>query len=45
MAQVTVTFWGLVLLLLVYVPLVLIWASSLIDVFRRDDMGGARKVV
>ncbi len=45
MEQVTVTFWGFVLLLLVYVPLVLIWGASLVDVFRRDDMGGVRKVV
>lgn len=42
--QVTVTFWGLLLLLLVYVPLVLIWAATLVDVFRRDDIGGPGKV-
>jgi hypothetical protein len=38
-----VEFWDLFWLLLIYVPLVLIWSTSLIDVFRRDDLGGLGK--
>lgn len=37
------TFWNYFFLLLIYVPLMLMWGSALIDIFRRDDLGGASK--
>jgi hypothetical protein len=39
------TFWEAFVLLLVYVPLMLIWATSILDIFRRDDIGGVRKAL
>jgi uncharacterized RDD family membrane protein YckC len=38
-------FWEWFFLLLIWVPLVMLWAMALIDIFKRDDMGGGSKVV
>lgn len=39
------TFWNFFFLLLIYVPLLLLWGAAILDVFRRDDLSGVRKVV
>jgi hypothetical protein len=39
----TVDFWDFFLLCLIYVPLMLVWAFAVLDIFRRDDMGGVAK--
>jgi hypothetical protein len=39
------SFWEAFVLLLVYVPLMLIWGTSIIDIFRRDDIGGVSKAL
>lgn len=39
------SFWDFFVLLLIYVPLMLLWASALIDIFRRDDMSGVSKAL
>jgi hypothetical protein len=36
-------FWQSFLLLLIYIPLLLVWGTSIVDIFRRDDMGGVGK--
>ena len=36
-------FWDVFFLLLIYIPLLLIWAFSIFDIFRRDDLGGLAK--
>jgi hypothetical protein len=41
----TVSFWEAFVLLMIYVPLLLIWGTSIVDIFRRDDIGGGRKVL
>jgi hypothetical protein len=41
----TVDFWDLFWLMLIYIPLIMIWSTSLIDVFRRDDLRGASKAM
>lgn len=33
-------FWNFFWLLLIYVPLLLIWGTALVDIFRRDDLSG-----
>lgn len=33
-------FWDVFWLLLIFIPMLLIWAFALIDVFRRDDLPG-----
>ena len=38
-------FWEWFLLLVIWVPLVMLWAMALIDIFKRDDMGGGSKVL
>jgi hypothetical protein len=40
-----ISFWQAFLLLLIFVPLVLIWGLAVVDIFRRDDIGGAGKAV
>jgi hypothetical protein len=40
-----VSFWDYFFLFLIFVPLLLVWWSALIDIFRRDDMGGATKAL
>ena len=37
------SFWESFLLLLIFLPLALLWGFALIDVFRRDDIGGGAK--
>ena len=39
------TFWENFFLFLIFLPLALIWAFALIDIFRRDDIGGGWKAV
>jgi len=34
------TFWESFFLLLLFLPLVMVWAFALVDIFRRDDMSG-----
>lgn len=38
-------FWEGFFLLLVFIPLVMLWAFTLIDLFRRRDLSGAMTVV
>jgi hypothetical protein len=40
-----ISFWQAFLLLLIFVPLVLIWGLAVVDIFRRDDIGGVGKAV
>jgi hypothetical protein len=40
-----VTFWDFFWLLLIYVPLIMVWSVSLLDVFRRDDLGGVARAL
>jgi hypothetical protein len=40
-----ISFWQAFLLLLIFVPLVLIWGLAVVDIFRRDDIGGGWKAV
>jgi hypothetical protein len=42
-ATVDHNFWNVFFLLLIYIPLLLIWAFSILDIFRRDDIGGVNK--
>ena len=39
------SFWDFFFLFLIYIPLVMLWASAIIDIFRRDDMTGVWKAV
>ena len=38
-------FWEWFHLRVSWVPLVMLWAMALIDIFKRDDMGGGSKVL
>jgi hypothetical protein len=38
-------FWDFFWLMLIYIPLVMVWATALVDVFRRDDIGGVGKAL
>jgi hypothetical protein len=38
-------FWESFFLLLIFLPLALVWAFALVDIFRRDDIGGGWKAV
>lgn len=38
-------FWEFFFLLVIFVPLAMVWAFALVDVFRRDDIGGGLKAV
>lgn len=38
-------FWETFFLLLIYIPLIMIWAFALIDIFRRDDLSGLLKAL
>jgi type VI protein secretion system component VasK len=40
LAQDTFSFWDAFWLLLIFVPLVLVWAFAVVDIFRRDDLHG-----
>jgi hypothetical protein len=37
------SFWNTFFLLLIYIPLIMIWAFAVIDIFRRDDIHGGAK--
>ena len=39
------TFWENFFLLLIFLPLAMIWVFALMDIFRRDDIGGGWKAV
>jgi hypothetical protein len=39
------SFWENFFLLLIFLPLIMIWAFALVDVFHRDDMGGGSKAL
>ncbi|HEY4609593.1 MAG TPA: SHOCT domain-containing protein [Ilumatobacteraceae bacterium] len=38
-------FWDFFWLLLIYVPLTLLWAFALVDIFRRNDLSSAAKTM
>ncbi|BCJ72551.1 hypothetical protein CS0771_20950 [Catellatospora sp. IY07-71] len=38
-------FWDVFWLLLIFIPLLLIWAFAIIDIFRRDDLSGWLKAL
>jgi hypothetical protein len=38
-------FWETFFLLLIFLPLMMIWAFALVDIFRRDDIGGVSKAL
>ena len=42
---VATTFWETFFLFLIFLPLLMIWAFALVDIFRRDDMGGLSKAL
>jgi hypothetical protein len=39
------TFWETFFLILIFLPLALVWAVALVDVFKRDDIGGGSKAL
>jgi len=39
------SFWETFFLILIFLPLALVWAGALLDIFRRDDMGGFSKAL
>ena len=43
--MVATTFWETFFLFLIFLPLAMIWAMALVDIFRRDDMGGWAKAL
>ena len=43
--MVATTFWETFFLLLLFIPLAMIWAFALLDIFRRDDIGGGSKAL
>jgi cbb3-type cytochrome oxidase subunit 3 len=42
---VATTFLETFFLLLIFLPLVMVWAFALVDIFRREDMGGGSKAL
>lgn len=42
---VATTFWETFFLFLIFLPLLMIWAFALVDIFRRDDLGGVSKAL
>lgn len=42
---VATTFWETFFLFLIFLPLIMVWAFALVDIFRRDDMGGGHKAL
>jgi Phospholipase_D-nuclease N-terminal/Short C-terminal domain len=38
-------FWDAFFLLLIWIPLLMVWAFALIDIFRRDDIHGFSKAL
>jgi hypothetical protein len=43
--MVATTFWETFFLFLLFLPLAMVWAFALIDIFRRDDIGGGSKAL
>jgi hypothetical protein len=43
--MVATTFWETFFLLLLFLPLAMLWGFTLVDIFRRDDIGGAWKAL
>ena len=43
--MVATTFWETFLLFLIFLPLAMMWGFALIDIFRRDDLGGFSKAL
>jgi hypothetical protein len=39
------TFWDTFFLLLIWIPLLMVWAFALLDIFRRDDIHGLSKAL
>ena len=39
------SFWDAFFLLLIWIPLIMVWAFALIDIFRRDDLHGLGKAL
>lgn len=39
------SFWDVFLMLLIWIPLIMIWAFAFFDIFRRDDMSGWLKAL
>jgi hypothetical protein len=39
------TFWETFFLFVIFLPLLMIWAFALVDIFRRDDMNGWAKAL
>ena len=39
------TFWETFFLILIFLPLALVWAFTVFDIFRRDDIGGLSKAL
>jgi hypothetical protein len=39
------TFWETFFLFLIFLPLAMIWAFALMDIFRREDMSGGWKAI
>jgi hypothetical protein len=40
-----VTFWQLFLILAIFVPLIMLWVFTLVDLFHRRDLSGAAKAL
>jgi uncharacterized membrane protein YgcG len=45
LAEEGLDFWEVFWLLLIFIPLLLIWAFAIVDIFRRDDMSGWLKAL
>jgi Phospholipase_D-nuclease N-terminal/Short C-terminal domain len=41
----TIGFWQAFFLFLIFIPLIMIWAFALFDIFRRDDISGGAKAL
>ena len=41
--MVATTFWETFFLFLIFLPLAMVWGFALVDIFRRDDIGGGWK--
>ena len=41
----SLSFWNVFWLFLIFLPLAMMWAFALMDIFRRDDMGGVLKAL
>jgi len=39
------TFWELFVILMVFVPLIMLWVFTLVDLFQRPDLSGAAKAL